>query len=114
MNAHEDYAALPRPVESVPLPGGGTVHVRDLTIAELRGIDTRADALPERDRGLAWTLRLVAAALVYADGKPVFETPADPAADAEQVAEVERWFTPSQLRAIAEAAAPTREDAKKN
>jgi len=86
------------------------VHVRDLTIAELRAVDRAADALPEKERGLAWTIRLVAAALCCEDGSPVFDLTE---LDAE-AAEVERWFSSAQLRAIAEAAVPTRESEKKD
>ena len=114
MNPRVEFAALPRPVRSVPLPGGGSVYVRDLTIAELRAVDRAAEKLPEGERGLGWVLRLVAAALALPDGSPAFDPPADEAAGADQAAEVERYFGHAQLRVIAEAAVPSREDQKKS
>lgn len=99
---------LPRPARPVTLPGGGVVHVRQLTLAELRRVDelaADAPAGPERDIRAA-TL-LARAALAEPDGSAVFpDAPDAPAGRvAAELAEVERALTPSQIEAVCKAAA---------
>lgn len=97
---------LPRPVRPVSLPGGGTLHVRDLSLAELREIDRRAEEVPEAEgRGVRY-VELFALFALSENGEPMF--PRRTAEDLEAVAAL----TPAQLRAIAEAVSPSKDAAK--
>lgn len=101
--------SLPRSVRPVELPGGGTVHVRAVTLAELRAVDRRAEELPVGpEREIRRLLLLALYALSEPDGSAAF----DGAADADLV-EVED-LSPDQLNAIAAGAVPSTDDAKKS
>jgi hypothetical protein len=95
--------SLPRPVRPVTLPGGGAVHVRDVTIAELRQIDShQADGDQVR-----FALLVATVSLCDQGGNALFADPFDAGA----VAEVEQ-LTPSQLEAVVSAVLPKKADAK--
>jgi LmbE family N-acetylglucosaminyl deacetylase len=96
-----------RPVRAVTLPGGDAVHVRGLTLAELRKVDE--DAAAEASPALVnvRTAELVAArSVVDADGSRWFGD--------DEVGPVAELFTPDQMNAILEAAAGQGKDAAKN
>jgi hypothetical protein len=100
---------LPRPARLVTLPGGGAVHVRDLTVAELRRIDARAEEVagpPERQVRTA--LLIAATALADPDGRPLFP---DRAGDLAELADGRRADT-RPARAVCEAAVRTKDAAK--
>ena len=98
---------LPRPARPVTVPGGGTLHVRDLSIAELRAIDARSEAVPAGpERQIRYLVLVCAFALAGEDGSPMF-----PARSVEDLDAVE-LLTPAQIGAVAEAALPTKADAK--
>jgi hypothetical protein len=100
---------LPRPCLGVTLPGGGTVHVRELSIGELDRIDKRAEEAPEGDARNTRLSSLIATyALANPDGTALF-----PDLSEADVAAVADTITPSQLKAIAEAAV-VKKDAAKN
>lgn len=100
--------ALARPFRAVELPGGSAVHVRDLTIADLRRVDRLAAAgdPDPGELGVRSMVLMAAAALAGEDGAPLF-----PDLTAEDVAEVEQ-LTAAQLRAVVAAAVPSKDDAK--
>ncbi|VTU02775.1 unnamed protein product [Gemmataceae bacterium] len=97
--------SLPRPARPVTVPGGGTLHVRDLSLAELREIDRRADGVGA-ELQIRYAVLVCAYALANEDGTPLF-----PDRSAEDLDAVE-CLTPAQLGAVAEAALPTKADAK--
>lgn len=98
--------SLPRPVHPVTIPGGGTLFVRDLSLAELRDIDRRAEHAPEGEgRGIRF-IELVAVYALSSNGEPMF--PARNGEDLESVAAL----TPAQLKAIAEAVLSSKDAAK--
>ena len=108
MNTTEALRNLPRPVRLVDLPGGGSVHVRAVTLAELRRIDARAlDVADAGERAVRTAELLCAVALARPDGTPMFS--ADPSAD--ELAAVGD-LTPGQLEEIAAAAVPSKAVAK--
>lgn len=85
-----------RPVRPVALPGGDTVHVRGLTLAELRRVDERTKSYTDAgERAVMTTVVIAAEALVEADGTRVY--PDATAADLDEVAEL---LTPDQLDAV--------------
>lgn len=106
---HTKLATLPRATRPVALPGGGTVHVRDLTIGELRRIDRHLDAPdPSQDQTEAkilFALLVAASALCDPDGTPLFADPFAHLGDVENL-------TPSQLAAVTAVAIPSKADAK--
>lgn len=99
--------SVPRPIRPVDLPGGEKVHVRDLSVADLRRADARAGDGSADERKIRTVLVLCATALTEADGTRVFPDVTDD--DIESVAEL----STSQLEAIAAAAVPSKADAKK-
>lgn len=110
MTTREALKNLPRRARPVELPGGGSVHVRDLSLADLRRIDARA-AAPEigttpGEREVRAAVLLAAYALAEEDGTAVFPDPTD-----EDLAALE-GLTVGQLEAIAGAAVPSKADAK--
>lgn len=103
--------SLRRPVREVPLPGGLSIHVRNLTLGELRRIDARAAEDGGDDPaevGIASTLRMCAAALAEPDGSPAF--PAEPTR--EHLDAVAELLSTEQLQAVIAAAVPTKATAK--
>lgn len=96
-----------RPVRAVTLPGGSVVHVRGLTLGELRKIDE--DAAGETSPALVnvRTAELVAARSVVDENGNHWFGPND-------VVDVADLFTPDQLNAVLEAAAGQGKDAAKN
>jgi hypothetical protein len=97
-----------RPVHVVEMPGGGTVHVRDLTIRELRRVDELAAEQPEGEaRAVRGVLLLCAAALAEPDGTALFPDPA-----AGEALDAVEGLATSQLEAITAAAMPTKTTAK--
>lgn len=99
-----------RPVRSVRLPGDDSVHVRGLTLAELRRVDARVAGcqLEPAEQATMLVVLVAAEALVEADGARVF--PESSAEDLDAVAEL---FTPDQLEAVfAAAAGRSKADAK--
>lgn len=96
----------PRTFRAVELPGGLAVYVRDLTLAELRDLDRRAEAIDAPDRNTRYTVLLCAAALAEADGSAVF--PELLPADIETI----EGLTLDQIEALARAALPSKDDAK--
>jgi hypothetical protein len=97
-----------RPVRPVELPGGSTVHVRDVTLGELRRIDSMAEQVEDADeRKIRGALLLCAFALVEPDGTPLM-----PLASGADLVEIEQSLTTSQIQAICRAAVPPKADAK--
>lgn len=93
-----------RPFREVTLPGGDTVYVRDVSIRDLDEVDAAAEAIPAGpERGVRSALELCHRALCDGNGAPTF-----PGVDDL------RGLTPSQLEAIADAAIPSKDAAKKN
>lgn len=108
MSTRTALQSLPRPVRPVALLGGGTVHVRGLTVAELRRVDARVEDLDDpTERQVATVLHIATAALAEPDGSPVF-----PAGSAEDVELVAAALTPDQLEAVVKAACGTKAEAK--
>ncbi len=110
MTTRETLKNIPRPVELVTLPGGAAVHVRSLTLGELRRIDQLvAELTSDPDEQRIRTLELMcAAALAEADGTPAFPGLLDPVANAAVVfpaiTDVQS-LCPSQMEAIVQAIA---------
>ncbi len=103
-------AQLPRRARLVELPDGGSVHVRSLTLGELRRIDARTGELPDVvDRAVKSAELLAAAALVDADGAPMF----GPEPTDDDLAAI-AFLTPEQIEAIGAAAVRSKTDAKKS
>lgn len=94
-------SGLRRPVKPVTLPGGDQVHVRDLTVAELRMVDARAAGDPVRVAQL-----MCLYALAEPDGSPAF-----PWASDEDLEELD-GLTATQIEAVVRASVPTKGDAK--
>lgn len=96
-----------RHARPVPIEGGDPLHVRPLTLAELRDVDRRAELLPsgaEREvRRVEW---MAVFALAGEDGTPMFPHRTDE--DLGAVADL----TPAELRAVAEASVPNKDEAK--
>lgn len=96
-----------RPVRPVDLPGGSTVHVRDLTLGELRRIDALADEVPDgSERNVRYALLLCAYALADAEAGAMFEYPST------VLDTITDTFTVSQIQAINRAAIPEKDAAK--
>ncbi|HEX4606630.1 MAG TPA: hypothetical protein VH092_00335 [Urbifossiella sp.] len=102
-----------RPFRTVVIPGGDNVHVRGLTIAELKRIDARVadptDPVAEQPEQIRSTLLMAGAALAEPDGTPTF-----PFLDGTELDAVAETFTPDQLAAVCEAAVGRDKDAAKN
>ncbi len=111
--SRQTLSKLNRTVRAVELPAGSTVHVRDLSIAELRRIDSRSTEVTDTtESNIRTTLLICAYALCEPDGSPLFEMEQLTPDQVEQViAEVEE-LTPSQIQAITAAAVPSKADAK--
>lgn len=113
MTSTNPLASIRRPVRAVELPGGSTVHVRDLTLAEIGAIDDRTDTPPIAKLPLGETEKRVRRACLYVafvlanpDGSPMFG-----AVEERDLEAIEAELTPSQIEAIA-AAGPTKDAAK--
>ena len=108
-NAYATLARVARPFGPVTLAGGTVVHVRQLTLGELRKVEAAAElGGPDDERGIRYTVLLAAHALCTAEGKPYHEREIRPA----DLSAMEDIFTPEQLRQIGNAAAGSREHAK--
>lgn len=100
-------ASPPRPCRPVELPGGLHVHVRDLTLREIRAIETRAGEAPDGpDRNIRSALLLAAYALAEPDGQAAYPEASE--ADLELLS----LLTLTQIEAIGRAVVPSRADAK--
>lgn len=107
MTTREALKNVRRPVQAVELPGGDTVHVRSLSVADLRRVDARlADTPVSDERNVRVLLLISALGLCAADGTPFY-----PEATDADLADVEQ-FTPDQLEAVVTAAVPSKGDAK--
>lgn len=111
----------PRPFRPVTLPGVLSIHVRDLTLAELDAVDAHAEIAPEGpDRNVRRALLLCAFALAEPDGSACYPELAaivagDQAGAADAIARILRelaGLTPGQLAAIGDAATTRPADAK--
>lgn len=109
--SNDTFAALAqvrRPVRAVELPGGTTVHVRDLTLGELRRIDARADEAPDgTERNIRAALLTCGYALCDADGQPACTGLGE-----SDLQTLEDALTTSQIMAVCEAASPSKDHAK--
>src|SRR5205809_746488 len=96
-----------RPARLVAIDGGEPLHARDLTPADLRDIDARAEGIAEgREREVRRVELMALFALSEPDGVPTFPDRKD--SDLETLA----LLTPAEIRAVAEASVPSRTDAK--
>jgi hypothetical protein len=112
MSTRAAFATLPRPVRPLTLPGGGTVHVRDLTVRELRRVDELTERTPlGESREMRLALLVAAFALAEPDGSPAFPEVHQPGVEDVDVSELE-VLTTSQIEAVCRAAVPTKGDAK--
>ncbi|VTR95242.1 unnamed protein product [Gemmata massiliana] len=103
----EALARRTRQFRRVELPGGAVVHVRDISLGELRAIDLRAEEIPEGpDRNLRRIELLCLYALADEDGAPTFAERTD--AQLVEMADL----TPAEMEAITAAAVPDKEAAK--
>ena len=109
---NDTFAALAkraRPARAVPMPAGDPVHVRDLTLGELRRIDARADEVPDGpEKNVRVAMLTCGYALCFADGSPA--CPKGPT-EADLTA-LEDLLTTAEINAICNAAVPTKDAAK--
>lgn len=107
-NTRQRLKSRRRPARPVELPGGETVHVSDLTVGQLRAIDTRAHQLPEGpERQLRYAELFAVYALAEDDGLPSYPDRSD-----DDLAELAELLSPSDLAAIGRAVLPDKADAK--
>jgi hypothetical protein len=97
------YQRPPRPFRAVSLPGGGVVHVRGLSLADLRRVDEAVANAPPHLVAVRTIELLAVRSLVGEKGEPVY-VGTSPAELADDLADVAELLTPDQLDAVAAAA----------
>jgi hypothetical protein len=105
---------LPRPFKAVTLPGGGAVHVREVTVADLYRIDELAANVRAEARQVETALLMCAVALCDANGSPAFPDALVAGFESDRAARAVGYhLTPSQVKAVCEAAVgPTKDESK--
>jgi hypothetical protein len=110
MSTREKLKQRKRPARAVELPGGETVAVRSLTLAELERVDRLALDAPEgAERNVRRMVLICGLALCDDDGTPAYPPAGDVAA---MVAEAGELLTPEDMKALAAAVLPTKDEAK--
>lgn len=99
MSTLEAIRTARRKARPLTLPEGVEVHVRSITLGELRGLGG--------DDNTRSALKVCALALVEPDGTPCY-----PAAGTEELDEIEANLTPEQIEAVCAAVVPRKADAK--
>jgi hypothetical protein len=104
----------PRPPRLIPLPGGLEVHIRDVTLAEIRKVEALA-AKSGRDGDNA--LGLCAYALAEPDGSATFPRLEDPddakrAAAIAEACDAVAGLTLEQIKELCRVARGDKDDAK--
>lgn len=107
MTTLDKLKSPPRQARAVELPGGLAIHVRDLTLAELRRVEALADLFPDDERNIGFATILAASALCEEDGSACF---GDPSTEAAQAAVT--GLTLAQIEALGKAILPSKADAK--